>query len=333
MAASAPTSCRAATDNDTYIVDDPGDTAVENPGAGIDLVVSGVTFTLGADVENLMLTGTAADGTGNDLANFLTGNDVDNILSGLAGNDTIRGAGGNDSLFGGLGDDRLNGAAGADAAHGGAGDDIYLVDSLGDSAIENAAEGTDLVRSGISFKLGANLENLVLTDAAVKGEGNSLANAITGNELANMLLGLAGKDSLLGEEGNDNLRGGRGMDELVGGVGVDKLTGNGGRDAFVFDTAPGGGVDKVRDFDAGKDLFWLDKDIFAAIGNKLGKAEFAIGKKAGDASDRIIFDEDTGRLFYDANGNAAGGKLLFAKLAKGAGLDHTDFVMIDDFVV
>ena len=38
-------------DNDTYIVDDPGDTAVENPGAGIDLVVSSVAFTLGADVE------------------------------------------------------------------------------------------------------------------------------------------------------------------------------------------------------------------------------------------------------------------------------------------
>ena len=124
-------------------------------------------------------------------------------------------AGGNDSLFGGLGDDRLHGAAG-ETLRMAARATTSTWSTVSATARSRMPRKEPTLPQGISFKLGANLENLVLTDAAVRGEGNSLANAITGNELANMLLGLAGKDSLLGEEGNDNLRGGRGIDELVG---------------------------------------------------------------------------------------------------------------------
>ena len=78
--------------NDTYIVDNAGDIVVENANEGIDTVQSSITYTLGANVENLTLTGTTAlNGTGNELANILTGNSGDNTLSGGAGVDRMLG--------------------------------------------------------------------------------------------------------------------------------------------------------------------------------------------------------------------------------------------------
>jgi len=74
--------------NDTYVVG-TGDTVTESANAGIDTVQSAVTWTLGANLENLTLTGsTAVNGTGNTLNNVLTGNSANNVLTGLGGNDT-----------------------------------------------------------------------------------------------------------------------------------------------------------------------------------------------------------------------------------------------------
>ncbi|MCX8509735.1 MAG: calcium-binding protein, partial [Rhodobacteraceae bacterium] len=94
--------------NDTYVVDATTDIIVETAGGGTDLVQSSVTLTLGTEVENLTLTGTAAlNGTGNGSVNVLTGNSGVNVLSGLAGNDILIGLGGNDSLTGGSGADHF----------------------------------------------------------------------------------------------------------------------------------------------------------------------------------------------------------------------------------
>ncbi|WP_427501728.1 calcium-binding protein (plasmid) [Methylomonas sp. MED-D] len=181
--------------NDTYVVGS-GDTVAENANEGIDTVQSGITWTLGANVENLTLTGTTTiNGTGNTLDNVLTGNSAVNTLTGGAGNDT------------------LDGGAGADSLVGGTGDDTYYVDNASDIVTENANEGTDTVRSGVAYTLGNNVENLVLTGTtAINGTGNTLNNVLTGNSAVNTLTGGAG---------NDTLDGGAGADSLVGGMGDD----------------------------------------------------------------------------------------------------------------
>ncbi len=210
--------------NDLYFVDTSGDIVTELADEGVDTVSSSISYALGANLENLTLTGTATNGTGNALDNVITGNGLDNILSGLDGNDI---------LVGGIGNDLLDGGTGSDALTGGAGNDRYIVDTIGDSVTELASEGTDHVLSSIDYTLGANVENLALTGSALNGTGNELANVITGNALANWLNGGAGNDQLFGGAGSDHLFGGSGDDRLVGGDGVDYLTGGAGNDTFV----------------------------------------------------------------------------------------------------
>ncbi|MBW4516744.1 MAG: calcium-binding protein [Timaviella obliquedivisa GSE-PSE-MK23-08B] len=93
--------------NDRYIVDNQGDTLIESASQGIDTVEASVDFTLGANFENLMLTGIATSGTGNELANQLIGNASNNILNGGAGADELIGGNGNDILTGGADSDRF----------------------------------------------------------------------------------------------------------------------------------------------------------------------------------------------------------------------------------
>lgn len=199
--------------NDVYVVDNAGDVVVEAAGGGTDLVRSALTYTLGANVEHLTLTGSAAiNGTGNGLDNKLTGNAAANTLAGGGGNDT------------------LDGGAGNDAMAGGSGDDIYVVDTAGDTVTESSGQGTDTVHSAITYTLGANLENLSLTGAAaVNGTGNTLNNVLIGNQAANTLTGGGGNDTLDGGAGNDTLIGGTGDDVYVVDATGDVVTELGGQ--------------------------------------------------------------------------------------------------------
>ena len=74
---------RGGSGDDTYDVDSSGDSVTENAGEGHDAVISSVTYTLGANVEDLYLIGVRAiDGTGNALDNRIYGNPGNNVLPG-----------------------------------------------------------------------------------------------------------------------------------------------------------------------------------------------------------------------------------------------------------
>jgi Ca2+-binding RTX toxin-like protein len=186
-----------AAGNDVYVVDNAGDVIVEDLDKGRDTVRSSIDWALGANLENLVLLGSAVSGLGNELDNRITGNDNDNDLSGGEGNDT------------------LNGGVGADALAGGVGDDLYLVDNEGDWIGEEFDQGHDTVRSSIDWTLYANLDDLVLLGSAVSGFGNELDNRITGNDNDNVLSGAEGNDTLNGGGGADTLSGGNGDDLYV----------------------------------------------------------------------------------------------------------------------
>lgn len=229
--------------DDTYYVDNAGDVVTEAASAGTDTVYASLTYTLGADLENLTLTGAVAiNGTGNGAANTIIGNGEANTLMGLAGNDILDGGGGNDFLYGGdnadtlygrAGNDTLDGGAGSNTLEGGGGDDTYIVRGAADVIVEAAASGIDHVISTATRTLGDFLENLTLTGvAAINGFGNILGNVMVGNDAANTLNGLAGADTLSGNGGTDTLNGGDGNDTLNGGADNDVLDGGNNDDTL-----------------------------------------------------------------------------------------------------
>ena len=172
--------------NDSYVVDNIGDVVTEAVGQGTDTVQSSIDYTLGADVENLTLTGSAFIGIGNDDANVITGNASANVLIGFGGNDTLDGGAGGDMMVGGLGND------------------TYVVDNAGDFVVESANEGIDTVNASTHYRLAENVENLTLTGSAdLQAYGNSDANTLTGNAGNNLLDGEGGADTMLGGAGND----------------------------------------------------------------------------------------------------------------------------------
>ncbi|WP_310467570.1 calcium-binding protein [Sphingomonas sp.] len=203
--------------DDTYLVD-AGDQVIEADAAGDDSVQTAGSWALGANLENLYLTGAAAvNATGNELANILSGNDGNNVL---------------------------DGGLGADVMNGGNGSDTYVVDNAGDVASEVAASAGDQVRASVSHALGAGIENLTLIGTgSINGTGNFLANVIRGTSGANVLDGGTGADTLHGGYGNDTLISADGADRLLGGVGDDSYVVSGDGDQITELTAQG--VDTV----------------------------------------------------------------------------------------
>jgi Ca2+-binding RTX toxin-like protein len=210
----------------------------------------GGSYTI-AGVENV---------TGTALADTIVGDGLDNVIFGQGGKDTLTGNGGADTIDGG---------DGADVLKGGTGKDTYVVHNVGDVVDETGGDGTDLVKSSVSFNLaGANVlgavENLTLIGAtAVNGLGNGLDNTIVGNGIGNTLTGGDGDDTLAGAAGADTLTGNAGADALKGQEGNDKLTGGQGNDRFVFDKEPiAANVDTITDFanvvGSNNDYFQLD---------------------------------------------------------------------------
>jgi serralysin len=243
----------------------------------------------------------------------------------------------------------LNGGAGADTMIGAGGNDRYFVDTAADVVVEAARGGADQIVASVSYALAKGVEVERLSTTGVTGTGtidltgNEFNQRIDGNTGANKLYGLAGNDRLFGFGGNDVLNGGTGNDTLSGGAGRDTLVGGTGDDQFVFDTARDGNVDAINDFAnvaGNNDPILLDSDVFAGLSAPGGTLAANLFKAnltgvATDADDRIVFETDTGRLLYDADGNTAGGvaAVHFATIKSYATLTGAAALTASDFFV
>ena len=305
--------------NDSYAIDAAGDKLVEASGEGSDTARTTVSYTLKADIEIEALVTATVGGTA---AINLTGNEFGQSLRGNAGVNVLSGRGGNDVL---------NGGAGADTMRGGLGNDTFRVDNAGDVVVEAAGEGNDVVGSSVSYALSADaaIERLTTDSqagtAAINLNGSSIGQAIDGNDGKNRLVGLGGNDDLHGFGGNDRLYGGSGNDTLAGGT---------GSDIFVFrDTLNATtNLDTITDFNVAADTVHLENAIFTALSatGTLAAGAFKANATglATQSDDRIIYETDTGKLFYDTNGNADGGAIQFALLTANLALTNNDFMVI-----
>jgi Ca2+-binding RTX toxin-like protein len=258
-----------------------------------------VNWTLGAEVEALVLAGRAKTGTGNAL---------DNSITGTGGKNTLVGDAGNDTLDGGDGADLLDGGAGIDSLIGGLGNDTYIVDDPADVIVELPGGGTDEVRASFSYTLGAELEDLSLLTGATDGTGNGLNNEISGNNANNLLTGLGGKDVLFGGGGDDTLLGGDGGDTLEGGGGRDSMDGGLNGDVFRW-MLTAHGRDIISGYNPAQDDLHFSAAGFGGglvAGVPLAAGQFeANGTGAATAVSRFVYNTSTGVLNFDADGTGA----------------------------
>jgi len=243
---------------------------------------------------------------GSAYSDRLTGNGAANYLRGESGNDILAGGGGNDIVSGGNGNDILRGQAGNDQLIGGTGSDwAYYSDA-------------------------ASAVNVNLTSTAAQNTGGAGSDTLSAVE---NLLGSSYHDTLTGSSAANSLSGGAGNDTLTGRSGNDSLTGGAGADGFVFNASlsASANVDRISDFNAVNDTLRLDDDVFTAIAlGALSGAAFRSGAvtTAQDATDRIIYNTTSGRLYYDADGQGGAAATHFATLTGAPTITAADFFVI-----
>jgi Ca2+-binding RTX toxin-like protein len=167
--------------------------------------------------------------------------------------------------------------------------------------------------------------------------GNAGGDNLIGRSGADYLKGYGGKDSLSGGNENDRLYGGQGYDKLNGGSGHDYLFGEFGRDAltggkgndkFVFDVSPSRtNMDTITDFSVKDDVIHLARSVFTKVGSKGGlkSGAFWSGSEAHDSNDRVIYDENSGYIYYDSDGTGRASQQAIAKVSKNLDITHKDF--------
>ena len=317
--------------NDTIATGYGADTIVSGSGAdlitvrgGADQVNSGANFdrlivdysAVTSNVTGGVTNGSLAAGYTGNIAS-ISGNSINFVgVEGFyvtlgSGNDNIRTGSASDFLAGGAGYDTLDGGAGVDILQGDAGNDTYIVRNAGSKIIETAGNGTaDRVAAVVSFALAADdhIESMSTTFYA----GTTAIN-LTGNALAQRIIGNAGANRLDGKGGNDTLSAGAGPD------------------VFVFTSTLGvGNVDRITDYSVAADTVSVENAVFLGLATGVLAATAFVRNTTGaaaDASDRIIYETDTGALLFDRDGTGAIAAVRFATLGTNLAVTNADFLV------
>jgi Ca2+-binding RTX toxin-like protein len=319
------------TSADDYLVGDAGDNLI--------LGLAGNDTLLGMAGDDTLDGGTGADlmigGDGSDMMMVDNIGDVVVETQGWSGYDTIRSTidyrlaqdqhieqlqlqgsailgAGNDMdnrIAGNLMDNVLDGGRGIDVMLGGAGNDTFITRDLADSVIEAAGRGYDTVKTYVSHKLSDNVERLLLQKTVddINGIGNS------------------GNNTIVGNNGNNEIQGRDGMDILKGQLGSDTFT-------FVT-AASAANADRIIDFNvnvaAEGDMLKFNSKVYTGLSvGALDAGAFVLGTAAGDADDRFVFDQASGRLWYDADGSGAIAQQLVATFEQSAVVTADDFIIV-----
>jgi len=256
--------------DDDYVVDTTADTVIEALFGGTDTVSTALAnYTLGANLENLIVGSTNGRGTGNWENNTLWGSSGNNTLDGGYGHDTLDGRDGNDTLIGGWGSDRLNGGTGSDwASYAGAAAAVRVELATGEGFLGDA-QGDSY--TGIENVRGGNGDDIL------RGDAN-----------ANTLAGGAGADRLFGQDGNDILIGGSGADRLSGDAGSDWASYAGAAAAVRVDLATRTGLRG----DAQGDTYSGIENVRGGDGDDFLRGDANANTLDGGAGDDMLFGQD-----------------------------------------
>jgi len=276
--------------DDFYVVDNSADVVIEQVGEGkADEISTTVSYVLAASAEVETLR--AADEL--VVSNIdLTGNTFSQTIIGNAGKNQLSDGGGTN----------------ADVLAGKTGDDFYIVRNSATTIIELSGDGVDKVAVGVSFTLAAD-DDIERMQTTASG-GTSKIN-LAGNGVAQEIFGNAGDNRLEGKGGSDT------------------LTGLAGKDSFVFAAALGAGnIDAITDFNVADDRFLLSDAIFSALNTGTLSGAFFLANATGlaqDTNDHIIYETDTGKVFYDEDGTGAIAGIQFATITANLALTNADF--------
>ncbi|MDQ6435109.1 calcium-binding protein [Mesorhizobium sp. LHD-90] len=277
--------------DDLFYVDNMGDMVLETAGEGFDQVAARGDYTLGAgqDIEWLNTTNAGA------VRNIdLKGNELAQTIVGNNGNNWLHdgGVGGGDRLW------------------GGGGNDYYTVYNSTAIIVEGKGQGGfDRVAAGVNYTLGAGVQ---VESLRTTSQHAAYSINLTGNEFG---------QQIIGNDGNNRLDGKGGSDTIQTGL---------GNDTVVFSAALDGSADTITDFIVSDDQIALDDFVFTALG--VGALDASAFKDVAlapmDADDRIIYNSNTGSLFYDADGLGGAAEVKFASVSIGISLTAADFVVI-----
>lgn len=328
--------------DDSYTVTSSEHLVEEIPDEGYDTVVSSVDYTLGANLEALVLEGDAIRGVGNGLDNALIGNERGNTLQGGAGADSLSGGAGNDFLEGGAGNDLLVGGEGADtySLKLGAGHDQVVTDDLVDgiafgAGITAASLRDSRTDDGLLIRYGSG-DDEVLIDGSIRDFRFADGTRLT----ADQLFGSTNGYKVTGDQENNflvdtsywarDINGGAGDDVMMAGAanttyrfergdGADSLLDLGGQDTLSF----GEGVtvddiwfsDESTGFSPSFKVHYGDGDVISIANGAQGSVEKF---RFSDGSE-VSFDELAGQLGYVAPPEATSGQVI--QWSQGADAD------------
>jgi len=293
-------------------------------GDGVDTLTGGADADtlrggLGADVFVLTSVGDSGTtaGTRDVIADFLSGTDKIDVRL-IDANPTVNGT----QTFSWI----------ADANFSARGQLRYRLDLAGNQVIIEGNTDNNFNNAEFSIAISPFTDGVGLSATdflGVTGGGGNGGQAVVGGQT---MTGTAGRNTMTGGTADDTINGLGGADTINGGLGNDTLTGGTGNDVFVFSTALGAtNVDTITDYNVANDVIHLSRTIFTGIGNantNLSTAAFVMGAQAADASDRIIYNNLTGAVLWDADGIGGAAAVQFAQLSTGLVMTEQEFRII-----